>query len=122
MAIVGYSYLTAPPQSPKVSQIPAPSRPLHKPVPLDILSQPGLSLSPSQKEKVEGVDKEWQKTRAGLETTMAGYQPRQGRLDQVQGQLASYSGLSRQFETARIKAWDKALSVLDAEQKKQVAR
>lgn len=51
---------------------------------------------------------------------MAGFQPREGRLDQVQGQLASYSDLSRQFEIARIAAWDKAVGVLNPEQSKLV--
>lgn len=122
MAIVGYSYLATPQQAPKVSQIPSPARPLHKPVPEDLLKQPNLSMTPAQQEKVVAVSKEWERAKTGLETAMAGYQPRQGRLDQVQGQLASYSDLSRQFEMARIAAWDKALNVLDPEQSKKVAR
>lgn len=103
-----------------MSQIPSPGRPLHKPVPEDLLKLPNLSLTLSQREKVAALSKEWEQTKSGLETAMAGYQPRQGRLDQVQGQLASYSDLSRQFEIARIAAWDKALGVLNPEQAKLV--
>lgn len=122
MAIVGYSLSAAPPKAPKVSQIPSPGRPLHKPVPEDLLKQPNLSLTLSQRENVVALSKEWEQTKSGLEAAMAGYQPRQGRLDQVQGQLASYSDLSRQFEIARKMAWDKALKVLNLEQTKKVAR
>ena len=94
MAIVGHSLSAAPLKAPKVSQIPSPGRPLHKPVPEDLLKQPNLSLTLSQRENVVALSKEWEQTKSGLEAAMAGYQPRQGRLDQVQGQLASYSDLS----------------------------
>ena len=112
--------MAAPPQASKVSQIPSPGRPLRKPVPEDLLKQPKLSLTALQREKIGALSKEWERTKSGLETAMAGFQPRQGRLDQVQGQLASYSDLSRQFEIARIAAWDKAVGVLNPEQAKLV--
>ena len=105
-----------------MSHLPSPTKPLHKPVPGDLLRQPNLSISANQREKLVVLSRDWEIVKAGLTEAMGGYQPRQGRLDQVQEQLGSYSDLSRQYEAAREAAWDRALRVLDAEQAKKVVR
>lgn len=121
MAIVGYSYFSAPSSPPKMSALPGPTRPLSKPLPKDLLTRPGINLTPAQRDKITAINSTWERKKSALESAMSGFRPRQGRLDQVQGQLASYSDLSRQFETERIAAWSAALNVLDSEQARKVS-
>lgn len=121
MAIVAYSFVTAPASHPKVSALPGPTRPLSKPSPKDLLTRPEIILTQAQRDKITAIDTTWERKKAALESAMSGFQPRQGRLDQVQGQLASYSDLSRQFEAERVAAWSEALSVLESEQQMKVS-
>lgn len=120
MAIVGANFSSAHKPKTWVSTLPAPTSPLKKPVPEDLLAHKDIELTPHQRSAISKIAQEWHREKASLETAMAGYRPRQGRLDQVQDQLAAYSELSRQYEAKRILAWQHALAVLSQAQLRQV--
>lgn len=119
--IVGYNFVTAPSSHPRISALPGPTRPLSKPSPKDLLTRDEIILTHAQRERITAIISAWERKKRAIESAMSGFQPRQGRLDQVQGQLASYSDLSREFEAERVAAWTAALSVLDSEQMRRVS-
>ncbi|MBX3111760.1 MAG: hypothetical protein KF857_07095 [Fimbriimonadaceae bacterium] len=122
VGVVAYSLAAAKPAPPRVSQLPGPTSPLHKPEPADLLRPGGQALRPAQKHAVQDIDRRWQADKAALTEAMARIQPRQGRVDQVQATLQDYSELSRRYDATRSKAWESALAVLDPAQRAQVAR
>lgn len=97
-----------------------PPKPLWKPQPAELLVGNKLNLTPEQRQAILGVARGWHKRKSELEIAMATYVPRQGRLDQIQGQLGPYQALSRQYESDRSEAWRQAIQILTAQQRKAV--
>ncbi len=95
-------------------------KPLWKPQPGDLLTKGELKLTPKQRRAILGIALDWKKRKSELEAAMATYVPRQGRLDQLQAQLGPYQTLSRQFESDRSEAWQRATHILTAQQRKVV--
>jgi hypothetical protein len=106
---------------PKVSQLPAPAKPLNKPEPQSLLSGQ-VTLSASQKANLASVANAWKWEKDRLTTAMSKFQPQQGRVDQISGSLQDYSSLSRQYDAARSRYWTAALALLTPDQRKEVER
>ncbi len=115
--IVVYGMSQPAPTHSLVSQLPAPSKPLQKPEPKWLLNLASLHLTTSQRTEIEKLDSDWQSERSKLMIAMSRYEPKQGRADQVSGQLAGYSELSRQFDQTRNQYWTASMSLLTTDQK-----
>jgi hypothetical protein len=105
----------------KVSQLPAPTKPLNKPEPQSLLSA-DLNLTPDQKSRIATVVTEWKQERDRLTMAMSQFQPSQGRVDQISGSLQDYSSLSRQYDATRKRYWQTALALLTPDQRHEVER
>jgi hypothetical protein len=108
------------PIKPLASQLPAPSHPLFKPDPDRLLAQSALNLSSEQRTQIQSIESKWLTEKAKLLQAMSGYQPKQGRADQISGNLEGYSELSRTYDTTRRNYWIQACAILNATQRKAV--
>lgn len=116
------SYFTSPRvDAPRTSLLPAPTKPLSKPEPNSLLSE-DLMLTAEQRAQISRIASAWDSKKAGLVQAMSGFQPRQGRTDQISADLAGYSQLSRDYDSIRARYWSEALAVLTPSQAKEVGR
>ena len=115
--IVAYGMTQPSSIRPLVSKLPSPSKPLLKPEPKRLLTLTVLTLSPGQKTEIQKLESQWEVERTKFLTAMSQYSPKQGRADQLSGQLAGFSELSRQFDQTRNQYWNLSVKVLTLEQK-----
>lgn len=105
------------PKAPIKSQLPAPSQPLWKPQPIDLLQDKRLTLSREQTAAIGKLDNEWRQEQVRLSEAMTAYQPKRGNADEVAASMREYSELSRGYDEARVRFWKKALEQLTPEQR-----
>lgn len=103
-------------EKPVASQLPMPSRPLFKPEPRMLLNRADLALTAKQRSAIQGIDSAWSNERTKLLKAMSAYQPKQARADQISGDLAGYSELSRTYDATRSRYWGVARNLLDKNQ------
>jgi hypothetical protein len=115
IGIVGYIQMRS--DRPMVSGLPAPTHPLLKPEPGMLLSQTDLGLTDKQRSAIQTIEKSWSADRARLLAAMQSYEPKRGRVDQISGNLAGYSELSRSYDETRTRYWSMASGQLDTHQK-----
>lgn len=120
LTIVGFNFANQPAPPKFVSNIPAPTEPLVKPEPGQLLSQVDLGLTEAQRSAIAKIDAEWQAERTRLVGAMQGVEPKRGDIDEVAGGLADYSELSRSFNAARSVHYQRAQRVLTESQRAKV--
>lgn len=122
VTIVGFNFANQPAPPKFVSNIPAPTEPLSKPEPSQLLSQAGLNLTAAQRSEIAKIDAEWKAERSRLVSAMQAVEPKQGDIDEVATGLANYSELSRTFNAARSVHYQRAQRVLTETQRTKVTR
>ena len=115
IGIVGFTQTKS--ESPIKSQLAAPTRRLSKPETGMLLHRTDLSLSETQRLSLLALDSAWERDKTKLLQAMSGYEPREGRADQIRGSLEGYSELSRTFDATRSRYWAKASALLDKRQR-----
>jgi len=121
IVVLAVGYFNAPhAEAPRLSHLPAPTKPLFKPEPALLLSDARLRLTPAQKGRIEATAQKWQRRKAELLAGMNEFAPQQGRVDEIRAKLADYSQLSRDYDATRARYWTKALAVLTPSQAKEV--
>ncbi|MFI5385058.1 MAG: hypothetical protein ACHQ50_02965 [Fimbriimonadales bacterium] len=118
VGIVGFAQIRG--EKPISSRLPAPAHPLSKPEPGILLTRTDLSLTTKQRSAIQAVESAWLRDQAKLLTAMSGYEPKQGRADQISGSLQGYSELSRNYDATRSRYWTAACAQLDANQRSLV--
>lgn len=116
LAIAAYT-LNRPKQMARTSQLPAPTKPLFKPQPIDLITHKDLKLTAAQVKEITKFDNEWRSVQKRTMDAMNDFEPKRGTKDQVAAQMQDYSKLSREYDDARVKAWNSSLAVLDPQQR-----
>jgi hypothetical protein len=116
LAIAAYT-LNRPKPAAIKSQLPAPTKPLFKPQPIDLINRKDLHLSNAQVEQITKFNNEWRTVQRRVMNALNEFEPKKGTKEQVAAQMQEYSKLSREYDEAREKAWKSSLAVLDSSQR-----